>query len=36
MGGQASGALNASGFAESIKQNKLPLYSHITHNGIFN
>lgn len=26
MGGQASGALNASGFSESIQQNRLPYF----------
>ena len=36
MGGNASGALNASGFSQSIKSKRLPHYSHITHNGIFN
>ena len=36
MGGQASGALNISGFSESIKQKRLPHYEHITFNGIFN
>jgi hypothetical protein len=36
MGGQASGALNASGFTEAIKQKRLPHYEHITYNGIFN
>ncbi len=36
MGSFQSGALNASGFTESIKQKRLPHYTHITHNGIFN
>lgn len=36
MGGQASGAMNISGFSESIKQKRLPHYEHITFNGIFN
>jgi len=36
MGGSASGALNASGFSNSIAQNRLPNFKHITHNGIFN
>jgi hypothetical protein len=36
MGGNASGALNASGFSQSVKSRRLPHYFHITHNGIFN
>lgn len=36
MGGSASGAMNISGFSESIKQKRLPHYEHITFNGIFN
>lgn len=36
MGGNASGALNVSGFSEAIKQKRLPHYEHITFNGIFN
>lgn len=36
MGGQASGALNARGFSESIKQKRLPHHDHLTYNGIFN
>jgi hypothetical protein len=36
MGGQASGAMNASGFHYSIEQNILPYFEHITHAGIFN
>lgn len=36
MGGNASGALNATGFAESIRSKQLPSHTHITHNGIYN
>ena len=36
MGGQASGALNARGFTESIQSKQLPNYNHLTHSGIFN
>ena len=36
MGANAAGALNTAGFSESIKQNRLPAYHHITHAGTYN
>ncbi len=36
MGANASGSLNTAGFTESIKQNRLPSYHHITHSGTYN
>jgi hypothetical protein len=36
MGAAAPGALNAQGYAQSLKSKKLPSHNHITHSGIFN
>lgn len=36
MGSYSAGALNTSGFSESINQNRLPSYHHITHSGSYN
>lgn len=34
--GQASGALNARGFTESVNNGYLPGQDHITHSGLIN
>ena len=36
MGAASAGPLNTSGFDQSIKEGRLPEYTHITHSGIFN
>lgn len=36
MGGTAAGALNTSGFSNSIGGGMLPHYTHITYSGMVN
>ena len=36
MGAQAAGAMNTSGFVNSINSGILPPYTHITYSGIVN
>ena len=36
MGASQAGALNTSGLTYAVKNNQLPVYTHITHAGTYN